>query len=132
MVRYWGPAEWSDQRPARGQGDVTSLVVLEYLGGDLLNAEVFRDGQQVEYHYWNQLSDGSTVDLTKDQFRGGETIGEPNLVTCATIKSKLPTARTELLDRLDILRRTVAANLDLTYEPDLVAVLGKHEDSLST
>ena len=73
-----GDAPWSVDNPSRGQCDVTSLVVLEYLGGDLQEAEVLVGGERSEHHYWNLLDDGP-LDLTRSQFQGGETI-EPKRV----------------------------------------------------
>ena len=66
--------EWSPENPARGQCDITSLVVHDLLGGDLLAADVYRDGERIEGHMWNRLSSGIEVDLTRDQFRTGETL----------------------------------------------------------
>jgi hypothetical protein len=65
-------AEWSVDNPSRGQCGVTSLLLCSVLGGVLVEAEVFRDGQQVEYHYWNRLPSGLELDLTRAQFRRGE------------------------------------------------------------
>ena len=56
-------ATWMPDRPSAGQCAVTALVVQDYLGGDLVRAIV--GGVS---HYWNRLPDGSTVDLTRDQF----------------------------------------------------------------
>jgi hypothetical protein len=42
---------------------VTSLVIQEFLGGQLLRAEV--EGIS---HYWNQLSPEEELDLTREQF----------------------------------------------------------------
>ena len=39
----------------------------------------FRDGERVESHMWNRLPGGAEVDLTRDQFRNGEAIGEPSV-----------------------------------------------------
>lgn len=36
--------------------------------------EVFESGVRRGYHYWNRLPDGTEVDLTRDQFRPGETV----------------------------------------------------------
>jgi hypothetical protein len=69
--------EWSTANPARGQCGTTALVVSDLLGGLLLEAEVFRDGVQVEYHYWNRLPSGVDIDLTREQFTRGETFSEP-------------------------------------------------------
>ena len=70
---------WTPENPSRGQCDVTSLVVHDLFGGDLLAAEVFRDGRRIESHMWNRLPNGMDVDLTRDQFRDGDVIGEPSV-----------------------------------------------------
>jgi hypothetical protein len=81
----WGPDTvdpddgWTAENPARGQCDVTSLVVHDIFGGELLAAGVFRDGERVESHMWNRLPGGIELDLTRDQFRNGEAIGEPSV-----------------------------------------------------
>ncbi len=67
---------WTADNPSRGQCDVTSLVVHDIFGGELLVAQVLRDGRPVEWHTWNRLPGGLEVDLTRDQFRNGEVIGE--------------------------------------------------------
>ena len=69
--------EWSPANPARGQCDITALVVHDLLGGELLTADVYRHGERVEAHMWNRLPSGIEVDLTRDQFRRGEVLGEP-------------------------------------------------------
>jgi hypothetical protein len=71
------PDEWSPENPARGQCDITSLVVHDFVGGEVLAAGVFLDGERVESHMWNRLASGVEVDLTREQFRRGETVGEP-------------------------------------------------------
>lgn len=68
---------WTPDNPARGQCDITSLVVHDIFGGELLAADVFRNGERVEGHMWNRLPGGIEVDLTREQFKGGEVIGEP-------------------------------------------------------
>jgi hypothetical protein len=47
------------------------------LGGDILGADVYLDGARIEGHMWNRLVSGIEIDLTREQFRRGETIGEP-------------------------------------------------------
>ena len=42
---------------------MTALVIHDYFGGELLRAVVGDIS-----HYWNQLPDGSIVDMTCDQF----------------------------------------------------------------
>jgi hypothetical protein len=70
---------WTPDNPSRGQCDVTSLVVHDIFGGEILAARVFRDGEQVEWHTWNRLPGGMELDLTRDQFKNGEVLGEPSV-----------------------------------------------------
>ena len=78
--RSWGPdtvepnCGWSPDNPARGQCDVTALVVNDHVGGDLMAAEVVLDGRRVMAHMWNRLPSGIEIDLTREQFRDGETL----------------------------------------------------------
>lgn len=71
------PDEWTPEWTSRGQCGVTAHVVRELLGGEILVAPVIGSAQENEHHAWNRLPDGEEVDLTLDQFRGGETLGEP-------------------------------------------------------
>ena len=73
------PGDWSEENPARGQCAVTALIVRELLGGEILAANVLRDGRRVDRHAWNRLPSGLTVDLTRGQFVNGETLGEPDI-----------------------------------------------------
>src|SRR5579864_1672475 len=79
MRRAWSkdtsddPDEWTESNRARGQCAVTAMVLYRLLGGVLLMSDVSRDGAQVETHYWNRLPSGLEVDLTREQFRQGET-----------------------------------------------------------
>ncbi|HEX6870131.1 MAG TPA: NUDIX domain-containing protein [Micromonosporaceae bacterium] len=78
----WGPdtcdphdlAGWEPGNPARGQCGTTALVVQDLLGGELMLGEVNVNGAKVGHHYWNQLPDGTIVDLTADQFHPGEVV----------------------------------------------------------
>lgn len=70
---------WTPENPSRGQCDITSLVVHDLLGGDLLGADVYLGGDRVEAHMLNRLSSGIEIDLTRDQFKRGEAIGEPTV-----------------------------------------------------
>lgn len=69
--------DWSPENAGRGQCDITSLVVHDLLGGELLAAGVYLDGERIESHMWNRLPSGIEVDLTREQFRRGEVSGEP-------------------------------------------------------
>jgi hypothetical protein len=72
------PDEWSEDNPAAGQCAVTALVVRELLGGEILLANVVRDGVRVDRHAWNRLPSGLSLDLTREQFRRGETFEQPS------------------------------------------------------
>lgn len=71
------PDEWTPEWVTRGQCGVTAHVVRELLGGEILIAPVIGSSQPNEHHAWNRLPSGEELDLTLDQFRGGETLGEP-------------------------------------------------------
>ena len=84
LASCWGedtcdPADdWDPANPSRGHCGVTAMAVLELLGGELLEAEVWTaNGQRTGVHYWNRLPSGLEVDLTRQQFRQGETLTEP-------------------------------------------------------
>lgn len=47
------PLLWTEDNPARGQCDVTALVVRELLGGSIVCCNVVLNGQRVERHAWN-------------------------------------------------------------------------------
>jgi hypothetical protein len=73
--------EWSPENPARGQCAVTALVVQDFLGGELLLAEVLNaDGSRQGLHYWNRLPGGVEVDLTREQFTATEIVQQPRVV----------------------------------------------------
>jgi hypothetical protein len=71
------PESWSPDNPAYQQCDVTSRVVRDYLGGEILVAGVVLGGARVDRHAWNRLASGLVVDLTREQFRDGERLEEP-------------------------------------------------------
>lgn len=55
--------EWTSQLPELGQCAVTSLVVQDFLGGQIVKNDAF-------HHYWNKLDSGACIDFTRAQFRG--------------------------------------------------------------
>jgi hypothetical protein len=75
------PAGWTPENPAHQQCDVTARVVQDHLGGDVLVAGVVRAGRRVDRHAWNRLPGGLAIDLTREQFRDGEELEEPSVVT---------------------------------------------------
>ncbi len=109
------PDEWTAENPARGQCGVTALVLRDYLGGELLIAEVIPagGGQPVERHCWNRLASRLELDLTREQFRNGETFGRP--------VAREPLAKTRGRDRYELLatrtRQRLAEHTGSTVGP---------------
>lgn len=54
--------QWSQKNPANGQCNVTSAVIHDLFGGDVLRTRI-----QTVWHYYNRL-DGKRCDLTDSQF----------------------------------------------------------------
>ena len=104
------PEEWDRDNPARGQCDVSSFVLWEHLGGDLVEGQVFVDGAQTEHHYWNRVGD-EDIDATAEQFRGGEEIREHRVLTSADITARRDQMRSELAERIGLLRTSVDRRL---------------------
>lgn len=53
--------DWSSEKPEYGQCAVTSLLVQDELGGNIVFNKKLN-------HYWNILPDGSNYDITMSQF----------------------------------------------------------------
>ena len=102
---------WTPANPSRGQCAVTALVVHDLLGGQLLEAEVHHaDGSPQGYHYWNRLA-GLDVDLTFEQFAGGEVVGAPRLI------ERLASAPWLAHEQYLVFRDRVRAALGLPADP---------------
>lgn len=109
----WGPdtcdphdlANWRPDNPARGQCGTTALAVQDLLGGELLIGEVHVDGVKVGHHWWNRLPDGTTVDLTADQFNPGE------IVIGGQIRHRPPDAPRRCRGQYELLRYRVLGAL---------------------
>ena len=67
------PENWTPDNPAWGQCAVTSLVVKDYLGGEIVWANaVLPDGREIS-HYYNRI-EGTEKDFTRVQFPEGTKI----------------------------------------------------------
>ncbi|WP_405162812.1 hypothetical protein OG203_42180 [Nocardia sp. NBC_01499] len=55
-------------------------MVNDFFGGDLVVGEVWLNGEQHGFHWWNRLPTGIELDLTRDQFRLGQTITATRVV----------------------------------------------------
>lgn len=65
--------DWTPENPARGHCVVSSLIVQDYLGGELLKSEVTGSGLH-ETHYFNKIDDGTIVDATSKQYSESVTL----------------------------------------------------------
>jgi len=67
------PSNWNEQNPSWGQCAVTSLVVNDYLGGEIIWANAkLPDGRDLS-HYFNKVN-GIEKDFTRKQFPAGTVI----------------------------------------------------------
>lgn len=89
IAASWGPEtmyatkEVPPRKPgcrSRGQCGTTAAVVQDRLGGEIMAADVYRDGERVGVHYWNLLPGGDEVDLTADQFLPSESLSGRRVV----------------------------------------------------
>ena len=60
-------SEWSEENKARGQCVVSSLVIQDYLGGELVRYTI-EEGDLHETHYANVLDGGVILDTTASQY----------------------------------------------------------------
>ncbi|WP_313880732.1 alpha/beta fold hydrolase [Streptomyces silvisoli] len=67
-------APWQPDNPAWGHCDITSLVVHDLFGGELVLGRVRLGDEERGHHWWNRLPGGAEVDLTREQFRLGESV----------------------------------------------------------
>ena len=65
---------WSSKNSAYGQCYVTTLIVNDYFGGEILKAK-FGEGTG---HFWN-LINNKEIDLTRSQFDKSEVIPKPTI-----------------------------------------------------
>jgi hypothetical protein len=67
------PSNWSGQNPSWGQCAVTSLVVNDYLGGEIIWANAYLPSGNAVSHYFNKIN-GIEKDFTRRQFPAGTVI----------------------------------------------------------
>ncbi|MEW2140057.1 alpha/beta hydrolase [Streptomyces sp. NPDC005409] len=96
---------WSAENPAWGQCDITAVVVQDIVGGELVVGEVFLDGRQEGYHWWNLLPGGIRIDLTREQFRRGE------VVTPGRVVARPPGRLSRRWEEYQLLRQRVIDTL---------------------
>ena len=62
------PSEWNESNPARGQCVISSLIVQDYFGGELIRYKVTGEGID-ETHFCNLLDGDILVDTTVSQYQ---------------------------------------------------------------
>lgn len=97
--------EWTRRKPALGQCAVTALIVQEYFGGEIAYCRHLN-------HYWNKLSDQSTIDLTRSQFPISAEICLDKIVNREDIMNSENAKRALTKERYEILKHRVEQMAD--------------------
>ena len=105
-------SEWSSDNPALGQCVSSSLVVQDYMGGDLRRYDITLPDGTHEKHYCNLLEDGTEVDTTRKQYTFPVilSIDPVNLKGYRTVRDKR-LAEAETRRKYELLRNRVASYL---------------------
>jgi hypothetical protein len=90
-------SEWSPANPSIGQCAVTSLIVNDLLGGEILFSKSYN-------HFWNLLEDGTHVDLTRDQFADKVVINDSIAVSREAILKGKEAMRARTPERYHLLK----------------------------
>jgi hypothetical protein len=108
------PDRWSSSKRSTGQCAVTALIVHDWYGGDIV--KVIVNGRWS--HYYNVLPDGTTIDLTRDQF-DTYAESEPLLVSATTLLKNADTLRRygHLRGSLYLYMPIVKRELDIEKQP---------------
>ena len=108
-------SEWSPDNPALGQCVSSSLVVQDYIGGDLRRYDVTLPDGSHEKHYCNVLEDGTEIDTTRKQYTFPVTliIDPVDLKGYRTVREKR-LAEDETRQKYERLRDRVSAYLTTT------------------
>ncbi|EEP74913.1 hypothetical protein MCAG_05240 [Micromonospora sp. ATCC 39149] len=104
-------ADWQPSNPAWGHCDITALIVNDVFRGDLVVGKVYLGAVQRGFHWWNRLSSGVELDLTREQFQAGQSIEEARVVERPV--GPLPRRWQEYL----LLRERVGKHLGALPEP---------------
>jgi hypothetical protein len=120
-------SQWSPANPSMGHCGVSALVVNDFLGGDLVFADVvYADGSAQGHHYWNRLPDGTEADLTLHQFRAGERVLPGRVVVRPPGPPSRCAAEYQLLrDRVLLLLERVAREAGTDENDSAVALNGQ-------
>ena len=90
--------EFDEDNPSSGQCVPTALIVQDVYGGNLVRG-MCGDAS----HYWNELPDGTEVDLTRQQFGGKELVRDEYRTREYVLQDPLTRSRYILLKQKMIL-----------------------------
>jgi hypothetical protein len=117
--------DWNKKNPAWGQCAITSCIVQDYLGGEIVWAEVILPTNEKISHYFNKIN-GKELDLTRVSFPEG------TVVPGGIPKTKgLPTTREYVLSyeptklRYKKLKERVDEHLKKHYIKELIETLSR-------
>ncbi|GAA5107214.1 YunG family protein [Nocardia iowensis] len=108
-------ADWQPGNPSYGHCDITALIVNDIFGGELMVGEVWLGGEQHGFHWWNRLSSGIELDLTREQFQLGQTLA------AARVVERRPGPTRYRWSEYLLLRERVIARLGALPEPAMRA-----------
>jgi hypothetical protein len=88
LLRAWSaetsydPEHWTPSNPAWGQCAVTSLIVQDFAGGDIVVTEARLPNGGTTKHFYNKFYTPSVceIDLTRDQFPPGTLLPHGNSI----------------------------------------------------
>lgn len=82
--------DWTAENPARGQCAVSSLIVQDYFGGEIMRYQATHPSGKTEKHYAN-LIEGTLVDTTRSQFPPSTKLEEspPDLGQFKTMRERM-------------------------------------------
>lgn len=105
------PSEWSESNPARGQCVISSLIVQDYFGGELVRFKVTGEGMD-ETHFCNLLGGDILIDTTISQYQTpvSQTRKPEKLDGFASTRERL-LADEDTLRRYTLLKSRVEAQL---------------------
>ena len=111
----WKASIWIADRPSTGQCAVTSMLVQDVLGGDLVHTTV--NGIP---HFFNRLPSGQEIDLTRDQFDPPLRIVGHDIAPRSRLNHS-----TSTVQRYQRLRSRVGAELEHVVTERMVTVAGR-------
>jgi len=108
------PEKWTKENPSLGQCVPTSLIVNDYIGGEIVWALAkLPDGQEIS-HYFNKIN-GNEIDLTRKQFPAGTQIAEGK-----ERKKNYQNTRDYLMSNEDVVNRYLRLNQNIGAYGNLV------------